>query len=56
MTRAIVVGGGVAGPVVAMALQRVGIEATVHEAHAGPAGDVLPPAPTAAQAPTADEL
>jgi 2-polyprenyl-6-methoxyphenol hydroxylase-like FAD-dependent oxidoreductase len=40
MTRAIVVGGGVAGPVVAMALQRVGIEATVHEAHAGPAGDV----------------
>jgi 2-polyprenyl-6-methoxyphenol hydroxylase-like FAD-dependent oxidoreductase len=40
MTRAIVVGGGVAGPVVAMALQKAGIEATVHEAHAGPAGDV----------------
>jgi 2-polyprenyl-6-methoxyphenol hydroxylase-like FAD-dependent oxidoreductase len=40
MTRAIVVGGGVAGPVAAMALQRAGIEATVHEAHAGPAGDV----------------
>lgn len=40
MRRAIVVGGGVAGPVVAMALQRVGIEATVHEAHPGPAGDV----------------
>jgi 2-polyprenyl-6-methoxyphenol hydroxylase-like FAD-dependent oxidoreductase len=40
MTRAIVVGGGVAGPVAAMALQRVGIEVTVHEAHAGPAGDV----------------
>lgn len=40
MTRAIVVGGGVAGPVAAMALQRVGIDATVHEAHSGPAGDV----------------
>src|SRR4051812_24071229 len=40
MTRAIVVGGGVGGPVAAMALQRVGIEVTVHEAHAGPAGDV----------------
>jgi 2-polyprenyl-6-methoxyphenol hydroxylase-like FAD-dependent oxidoreductase len=40
MTRAIVVGGGVAGPVAAMALQRAGLEATVHEAHAGPAGDV----------------
>ncbi|MGY1731122.1 FAD-dependent oxidoreductase [Geodermatophilus sp. SYSU D01045] len=40
MTRAIVVGGGVAGPVAAMALQRVGIGATVHEAHPAPAGDV----------------
>ncbi|MGY1780073.1 FAD-dependent oxidoreductase [Geodermatophilus sp. SYSU D01036] len=40
MTRAIVVGGGVAGPVAAMALQRVGIEATVHEAHPAPEGDV----------------
>ena len=40
MTRAIVVGGGVAGPVAAMALQRAGITATVHEAHAAPAGDV----------------
>ena len=40
MTRAIVVGGGVAGPVAAMALQRAGIEATVHEAHPAPAGDV----------------
>jgi 2-polyprenyl-6-methoxyphenol hydroxylase-like FAD-dependent oxidoreductase len=40
MTRAVVVGGGVAGPVVAMALQRAGIEATVHEAHPAPAGDV----------------
>jgi FAD-dependent urate hydroxylase len=33
MTRAIVVGAGVAGPVAAMALQRAGIEATVYEAH-----------------------
>ncbi|SNS22767.1 2-polyprenyl-6-methoxyphenol hydroxylase [Geodermatophilus saharensis] len=40
MTRAIVVGGGVAGPVAAMALQRAGIEASVHEAHPAPAGDV----------------
>ncbi len=40
MRRAIVVGGGVAGPVAAMALQRVGIEATVHEAHPAPDGDV----------------
>jgi 2-polyprenyl-6-methoxyphenol hydroxylase-like FAD-dependent oxidoreductase len=40
MRRAIVVGGGVAGPVAAMALQRAGIEATVHEAHPSPAGDV----------------
>ncbi|MGY1711862.1 FAD-dependent oxidoreductase [Geodermatophilus sp. SYSU D00758] len=38
--RALVIGGGVAGPVVAMALQRVGIEATVHEAYPAPAGDV----------------
>ena len=38
--RAIVVGGGVAGPVAAMALQRAGIRATVHEAHPAPAGDV----------------
>jgi 2-polyprenyl-6-methoxyphenol hydroxylase-like FAD-dependent oxidoreductase len=40
MRRAIVVGGGVAGPVTAMALQRAGIEATVHEDHPAPAGDV----------------
>ena len=40
MTRAIVIGGGVAGPVAAMALQKVGIAATVHEAHPAPAGDV----------------
>ncbi|MGW3173380.1 FAD-dependent oxidoreductase [Streptomyces sp. NPDC001153] len=37
MTRtrtAIVVGGGIAGPVAALALRRAGIEATVHESHA----------------------
>ncbi|MGF1429917.1 FAD-dependent oxidoreductase [Kitasatospora sp. LaBMicrA B282] len=36
---ALVIGGGIAGPVTAMALQRAGIEATVHEAHAGTAFD-----------------
>ncbi len=40
MTRALVVGGGVAGPVAAMALQKAGIEAVVHEAYPAPAGDV----------------
>ncbi len=40
MTRAIVGGGGVAGPVAAMALQRAGIGAVGHEAHPAPAGDV----------------
>jgi 2-polyprenyl-6-methoxyphenol hydroxylase-like FAD-dependent oxidoreductase len=38
MTKALIAGGGVAGPVTAMALQRVGIEAVVYEAHR-PAGD-----------------
>ncbi|MEX5716912.1 FAD-dependent oxidoreductase [Geodermatophilus maliterrae] len=38
--RALVVGGGVAGPVTAMALQKAGIDVTVHEAHPAPAGDV----------------
>jgi FAD-dependent urate hydroxylase len=33
MTKALIVGGGVAGPVTAMALQRAGIEAVVYEAH-----------------------
>ena len=33
MPRALVVGGGVAGPVVAMALQRAGWDTTVHEAY-----------------------
>jgi 2-polyprenyl-6-methoxyphenol hydroxylase-like FAD-dependent oxidoreductase len=40
MTRAIVVGAGVAGPVAAMALQRVGIDACVYEAYAGDAGGI----------------
>jgi len=31
--QALITGGGIAGPVAAMALQRVGIEATVYEAH-----------------------
>ena len=30
--KALVIGGGIAGPAVAMALQRVGIEATICEA------------------------
>ncbi|WP_133905391.1 FAD-dependent oxidoreductase [Actinophytocola oryzae] len=33
MTSAIIVGGGVAGPVTAIALQKAGIDATVHEAY-----------------------
>src|SRR5688572_13408773 len=33
MTRALIIGGGIAGPTAAMALQRVGIEPTVYEAH-----------------------
>lgn len=37
---AIVVGGGIAGPVAALALRRAGIEATVHESHAGTADGV----------------
>jgi len=40
MTRAIVVGAGVAGPVAAMALQRIGVDATVYEAYAGDAEGV----------------
>ncbi|MGW5736119.1 MULTISPECIES: FAD-dependent oxidoreductase [Streptomyces] len=34
---ALVIGGGVAGPVAAMALRKAGVEATVYEAHDGPA-------------------
>ncbi|WNV73578.1 FAD-dependent monooxygenase [Geodermatophilus sp. DSM 44513] len=40
MRRALVVGGGVAGPVAAMALQRAGIEATVHEMRPAAVDDV----------------
>lgn len=39
-TRAIVVGGGIGGPVAALALDRAGIEARVFEAHAGSADHV----------------
>src|SRR4051794_41943567 len=40
MTRALIIGGGVAGPVAAMALQKAGIDSTVHEASPAPAHDV----------------
>ncbi|MFD9129715.1 FAD-dependent oxidoreductase [Kitasatospora sp. NPDC059571] len=43
MTRvrtALVAGGGIAGPVTALALHRAGIDATVHEAYASPADGV----------------
>jgi 2-polyprenyl-6-methoxyphenol hydroxylase-like FAD-dependent oxidoreductase len=36
---ALVIGGGIAGPVAAMALQKAGIDAVVYEAHASSAGD-----------------
>ena len=39
MTKALIAGGGVAGPVTAMALQRAGIEAVVYEAHVPGAAD-----------------
>jgi FAD-dependent urate hydroxylase len=39
MRKALIAGGGIAGPVTAMALQRAGIEAEVFEAHAPGAGD-----------------
>jgi 2-polyprenyl-6-methoxyphenol hydroxylase-like FAD-dependent oxidoreductase len=35
MTHAIIIGGGIAGPVTALALQRAGITSTVYEAHVG---------------------
>jgi 2-polyprenyl-6-methoxyphenol hydroxylase-like FAD-dependent oxidoreductase len=38
--RALVIGGGIAGPVVAMALQRVGIESVVFEAAPGPSDGI----------------
>ncbi|MFG1811891.1 FAD-dependent oxidoreductase [Streptomyces sp. NPDC049040] len=37
---ALVIGGGIAGPVAAMALRQAGIEVTVHEAYEGTAGAV----------------
>jgi 2-polyprenyl-6-methoxyphenol hydroxylase-like FAD-dependent oxidoreductase len=37
--QALVIGGGVAGPVAALALRKAGIEATVYEAYDGPAAD-----------------
>jgi FAD-dependent urate hydroxylase len=37
--KALIVGGGVAGPVAAMALQRAGIDSVIYEAHAGGADD-----------------
>jgi FAD-dependent urate hydroxylase len=40
MRTAVVIGGGVAGPVAAMALQRAGLEAVVYEAHPDTADDV----------------
>jgi FAD-dependent urate hydroxylase len=40
MTRALIIGGGVAGPVTAMALQRAGIDAVVHEAYPPSTEDV----------------
>jgi FAD-dependent urate hydroxylase len=39
MTKALIAGGGIAGPVTAMALQRAGIEAAVYEAHRPTADD-----------------
>lgn len=39
MTTALVIGGGIAGPVAAMALQRAGVEAVVHEARTSAAED-----------------
>jgi FAD-dependent urate hydroxylase len=38
--RALIVGGGIAGPVAAMALRRAGVEAVVYEAHGGGSDDV----------------
>lgn len=40
MTTAIIIGGGIAGPATAIALQRAGIDATVHEAYPRPADTV----------------
>jgi FAD-dependent urate hydroxylase len=40
MTRTLIIGGGVAGPVAAMALARASIDAVVYEAHAPTAEEV----------------
>lgn len=40
---ALVVGGGIAGPAAAMALQKIGVEATVHEARPDRAVRGAPP-------------
>ena len=37
--RALIIGGGVAGPVAAMALRQAGIDSVVYEAYAGGADD-----------------
>lgn len=39
MTHALIIGGGIAGPVTAIALQRAGIESVVYEAHADSGGE-----------------
>ena len=38
--RALIIGAGIAGPVAAMALQRVGIDAVIVEAHARTDADI----------------
>ena len=40
MTRALIIGGGVSGPVTAMALQRAGLDSVVYETHADTAADI----------------
>ena len=40
MRRALIAGGGIAGPIVALALRKAGIDATVYEAHASDADGV----------------
>lgn len=38
--RALIIGGGIGGPVAAVALQRAGIESVIYEAHRGPAESI----------------
>jgi FAD-dependent urate hydroxylase len=40
MKRALIIGGGIAGPVTAMALQKAGLDPVIYEAYQGPADDV----------------